>query len=838
MSTRFQTPKVIFIGMAVFMGVITLYCLIGGITWINKPFAGILLYDFPHVSSLGDTQWSGYQAGLKFLDRIESVGGRAISRGEQFVEIIKDQKEGAVIDYAVDRKGEELRLSIEVIKFGLKDFILVFLALFLCGALIYALGLVVYILKPGSSTSWVFFLLCFCLGSYLVTSFETITYYRTVKFHHLMMCFFPPMFVHLGLIFPEKKKIVERLPLIQYVFYLPAAILAVMYQTFFFRFEKALIAGNYENIFGYEQISSFNRIFTLLCVALLVGCVLHATYKASDSLARKRAGIILFGLSMAFVPSAIVMFVLVKLKVNIPLNFLAFFVIFFPSSIAYSIVMHNLFDADTIIKRTVGYVVVTTIVIGAYVGVSLALNIVAGQYELAQSRAFPIVFTIVVILVFNPLRDRVQSLVDRIFFRKEYDYGEIVDKIGGAMTSILDMDQILRRLVDTFMNDMFIATSSILLMNQKETAYQVCLVDGEQRADIENNAIQSDNPLIGIIADEKREITKYDMAENPKYRESSEKSREEFDRLNATVLVPLVFQEKVIGLIALGEKKSGKFYNREDIDLLKTLSNQGAVAIENARLFQENLEKQRMEEELNIARDLQLSMLPSENPEIRKFGIAAISKPAMEVGGDFYDFIDIGEGKDGFIVGDVTGKSVSGALVMSASRSVFRMLSEQELNVAETMVRANRRIKKDIITGMFVALLYAVLDAETGAIKMCSAGQTQPVYLSAQTGEVKLIETVGDTFPLGILDDADYEETIVQLDPGDKIVFYTDGIVEAMDENSNMFGFDRLLEVVGNSAAMSAEELLQEILTRVDQFAGGVHQHDDITVIVVNAQME
>jgi len=838
MNKRYQAPKLIFLGMAVLMGILTVYCFIGGLYWINKPFAGILLYEFPHVSPLGDTQWSGYRAGLKLLDRIDTVDGQTITRGGQFVDIVKGKAEGTSIDYVIERKGQTLDLTIETIKFGFKDFLLVFLALFLCGALIYALGLVVFILKPNSSTSWVFFLLCFSLGSYLVTSFETITYYRTVEFHHLVMCLFPPMFVHLGLIFPEKKKIVKRFPIVQYILYIPAAVFAVMYQIFFLTFEKALIAGSYASNISYEQIGIINRIYTLLCVALLVGFVLHATYKASDSLARKRAGIILFGLSMAFLPSATVMFVFIKFRINIPLNFLAFFIIFFPASIAYSIVMHNLFDADAIIKRTVGYVVVTTIVIGAYVGVYLVLNLVAGQYELAQSRAFPIVFTLGVILVFNPLRDRIQSLVDRIFFRKEYDYGEIVDKIGGAMTSILEMNQILKRLVDTFMDDMFIATSSILLIDTEQSAYRVCLVEGERKGDIESYAIQHDSPLIEIIAQEKKEITKYDVVENPKYLDNSEASEGAFEGLNATLLVPLMFQEKLIGLIALGDKKSGKFYNREDIDLLKTLSNQGAVAIENARLFQENLEKQRMEEELNIARDLQLSMLPSDNPEISKFDIAATSKPAMEVGGDFYDFIDVGKGKDGFIVGDVTGKSVSGALVMSASRSVFRMLSEEDLNVAETMVRANKRIKKDIITGMFVALLYAVLDSESGEVKMCSAGQTQPIYLSAQTGEVELIETVGDTFPLGILDEADYAETTIQLNPGDKIVFYTDGIVEAMDENKNMFGFDRLLEVIGNSAAMSAEELLQKILTSVDQYAGDVHQHDDLTVIVVSALME
>ena len=261
----------------------------------------------------------------------------------------------------------------------------------------------------------------------------------------------------------------------------------------------------------------------------------------------------------------------------------------------------------------------------------------------------------------------------------------------------------------------------------------------------------------------------------------------------------------------------------------------GAVGIEYSRLFKEFLVKLRMEEDLTSAHDLQMSMLPATCPEIEGYQIAASSTPAQEVGGDFFDFFKIGDDKVGLIIGDVTGKSVSGALIMSASRSVFRMLSEEELSVGETMMRANRRIKKDIKSGMFVALLYAVHDAEDGSVSLCSAGQTQPLLLSAKASEPTLVETVGDTFPLGILDEADYEETQLQMEPGDKIVYYTDGIVEAMNKNEDMYGFKRLNEVVTSSAAENAEDLMNDIIKDVSDFTGNASQHDDLTIIVVSA---
>ena len=261
----------------------------------------------------------------------------------------------------------------------------------------------------------------------------------------------------------------------------------------------------------------------------------------------------------------------------------------------------------------------------------------------------------------------------------------------------------------------------------------------------------------------------------------------------------------------------------------------GAVGIEYSRLFKEFLVKLRMEEDLTSAHDLQMSMLPASCPEVEGYQIAASSTPAQEVGGDFFDFFKIGERKVGLIIGDVTGKSVTGALIMSASRSVFRMLFEEELSVGETMIRANRRIKQDIKSGMFVALLYAVHDVADGSVGLCSAGQTQPLLLSAKTAEATLVETVGDTFPLGILDEANYEETQLQMEPGDKVVYYTDGIVEAMNKHKDMYGFERLHEVVNSSPAETAEALMKDIIKDVSDFTGTAPQHDDLTIIVVSA---
>ncbi len=184
-------------------------------------------------------------------------------------------------------------------------------------------------------------------------------------------------------------------------------------------------------------------------------------------------------------------------------------------------------------------------------------------------------------------RNRIQDLVDRLFFRKDYDAKQIIDRLGTAMTSLMDLPQILRQLVTTFSRDLFIDNSAVLLLDNSGTAYQVRLSEGDNRYQMEGVTFHRTEPLPQIIEKEKKEITKYDVLEDPKYKDLCLDCVQNFSTLYASLIVPLVLRDEVIGFISLGEKKSGKFYNREDINLLRTLASQGAVAIENARLAEQ-----------------------------------------------------------------------------------------------------------------------------------------------------------------------------------------------------------------------------------------------------------
>ena len=254
----------------------------------------------------------------------------------------------------------------------------------------------------------------------------------------------------------------------------------------------------------------------------------------------------------------------------------------------------------------------------------------------------------------------------------------------------------------------------------------------------------------------------------------------------------------------------------------------------------EHLEKGRMDEELKVARDIQMSMLPAKAPKIEGFAIAARCIPAREVGGDFYDFIEVptnGTGERlGIIIGDVSGKAISGALVMAASRSIFRILTEAYTSVEQLMAIGNTLLKRDIKKGMFVALAYTVWDSQQKTLTLSNAGQTQPILCPSDGSKPVYVDTPGDKFPLGIVKKCHYEETQVPLQLGDVLVLYTDGVVEAMNVQGKMYGFERFMASIEAGRALSANALLEKLIDDVSRYVGDAEPHDDLTIVVVQVE--
>ena len=848
MSAVFSNKRLsnaFFVGALTFVLGTSLVYFFNILAWADYPDFGFGWRNAWGVRIVGLVSDHGRQAGLQIGDEVLTVNGKTFKKMKDFKSAM-NRELGERNTYLIKRDQEEFEVNITNIPHGFARAFNRSGFPFLLGICYIAIGTLVFLMKPHWRSSWIFFLLTATFGLFFTFLYRMAMYPAWLETVNIFTyAFTPAAIIHLALVFPEERRFIKRHPAVQFGPYLLALAL-------FF-----LIRMNAPAIHDAPRILMHLAVGYLVVAAVFFwGSCIQLRFSSTSTIVKLRSRVILLG-------SAITMLIpVLDFSGNAFFNFYFFpsfnyylpFFLAFPVAVGYSIVKHDLFDIDAIIKRTYGYLLTTGTLAAIYGLFVLVSNLAFGGYEFSRSPIFPIIFILAVVFFFNPVKNSVQRFIDRVFYRLEYDYQATVHKISETMRTILDLDQVGKTIMDTALGTMFIDHGYVLLLTRDAKAYD-CLVEAgtaettSAREDAppstENRMacgpelmelkLPSEEPLIRKMAETGKEVTVYDIDEDPAFEDCRDACRRTFERMQAQLLVPLIYEHRLTGLIALGRKKSGKFYRREDINLLNVLANQGAVAIENARMVQEVIEKERMEEELSIARDLQVSMLPAECPHVAGFQIAAYSLAAREVGGDFYDFIDMGSNRLGLVIGDVTGKSVSGALVVSASRSVFRMLSEEEATVAERMMRANRRMKKDLMAGMFVALLYAVLDGAAKTLALCSAGQAQPVRRQSVSAGAELIETRGDTFPLGILDEAEYEETVLSLSPGDVIVLYTDGIVEAMNPAGEIFGFDRLLETVGASSGASSEALLQEILAHVNSFAAGALQHDDLTVIVIRA---
>jgi serine phosphatase RsbU (regulator of sigma subunit)/anti-sigma regulatory factor (Ser/Thr protein kinase) len=298
------------------------------------------------------------------------------------------------------------------------------------------------------------------------------------------------------------------------------------------------------------------------------------------------------------------------------------------------------------------------------------------------------------------------------------------------------------------------------------------------------------------------------------------------------LVVPLISQGELIGLLNLGARRSEQEYSADDQRLLNNLAGQAAPALRVAQLVRqqqaEARARERLEQELRVARIIQETLLPKAIPVIEGWEAAAYWQPARAVGGDFYDFIDLPDGRLGLVIGDVTDKGVPAALVMATTRSILRGAAERFSEPGQVLARINNLLCGDIPRNMFVTCLYAILDPESGYLRYANAGHNLP-YRRMSAGVDELRAT---GMPLGLLPDMVYEENETRLVPGESVLFYSDGLVEAHNPEREMFSFNRLRKLMGIHPGGS--RLVEFLLAELVNFTGDDwEQEDDVTFVTL-----
>jgi len=306
-------------------------------------------------------------------------------------------------------------------------------------------------------------------------------------------------------------------------------------------------------------------------------------------------------------------------------------------------------------------------------------------------------------------------------------------------------------------------------------------------------------------------------------------------RIQTFLAVPLIFHDQVLGVMAMANTRTEKPFDETDLSLVTSLANQAAFAIFNANLHHMLAEKERMDRDLEIAREIQQLLLPSSFPKIEGIQVCALNIPALKVGGDYYDMIQVNEDHWGFAIADVSGKGVSGALIMAMCRSALRAKAVGNLSPSYVLKEVNRVIHPDMREDMFISMFYGVINVRTLEFTFCRAGHEPPLFHNHQRGQEEILSTRG--MALGIDNGAVFstllEERQMTLQPGDVVVFYTDGITEALDESSQEFGRSQLMEAIHACAEQRAEEIARNIEERVRRFVGHHPQNDDIALMVI-----
>lgn len=307
--------------------------------------------------------------------------------------------------------------------------------------------------------------------------------------------------------------------------------------------------------------------------------------------------------------------------------------------------------------------------------------------------------------------------------------------------------------------------------------------------------------------------------------------------LNSVIIVPLITSGRIIGLLYSGSRMEFVF-EQDDIDMLKAFCEQAVVAIENARLIEASIVKERLEQELKIAHDAQMKLLPKSMPEVADFELDAICKTANEVGGDYYDFFHLSHNKLGVVVGDVSGKGPSAAFYMAELKGIMGALAQKHHSPKRLLISANDILYQNIDRKTFVSLIYGIIDTEKKRFTFCRAGHC-PILLTREgqdTFEMLEPRGLGLGLDKGTIFERSLEEQSISLKPGTLLLLYTDGATEARNKLGDEFGEDRLAQSFVKHNQQSLNNLMAKIVGDIDAFVGGEKAHDDMTCVLIKAK--
>ncbi len=418
-----------------------------------------------------------------------------------------------------------------------------------------------------------------------------------------------------------------------------------------------------------------------------------------------------------------------------------------------------------------------------------------------------------------------QAWIDKKYYRTEYDYRRAVSELGEVLARTLSMADLGTGLARRLAGLMQVKRAGVFFFREGTVSacHEASGIDrGEWVAFCTPVEHGLPAALAGVHEHVRSEYLPVPLADA-------------FRAHEFHLLVPVRSKDRLLGAMVLGEKLSEATYREEDYAFLAAASQQAAVAMENAFLYEELAEKERMKHELDIARRIQLASLPQHTPALKGLDVAGVSVPAMEVGGDFFDYLNGAADRMTIVVGDVSGKGTSAALYMAKIQGILRSLHGFGLSPGDLFIRANRLLCGDMEKNSFVTAVGAAFDAQARTVVLARAGHLPLYHYHAAGGTVEKVTPRG--LGLGLnnagLFTSELEEKIVHYTTGDVLLFVTDGVTEAQNESNELYGEERLMIALAAAAHSGAAAIRDALMNAIDTFASNAAQHDDETMVVV-----
>lgn len=535
---------------------------------VGRPGAGFLVMESLLVGIGG-----GDRGGLEPFDRIRAMDGRLLASGRELQAEVASRPPGTRFRYILYRRGQLVEADVPS-RVTTRGDLLRFLGEgLLPGLLVLGLGAFVFLLRPGAPVGWLF--LSFCLVSYLtdVLYADAHTTYRFTPLFLTAWAFQPAVLLHLALTRPQRRRITGRYPRIVWLPYLLSLGVAA----------GLLVGFRPGRPVQLTVVAGVGAVYWGVALILLILALARSSIAGATPLTRQRARVTTAAFAVGYLPPVLGTVVEAVFRVPVPhlndiwkLNFV------FAAALAYAMVRYDLFDVRAAVRAGTVYSAVTGLTVLAYTGAIVVVDLAFTSLELSTSPMLPAaVLALVVVMLLNPLFLRIRKVVDRVFFRQRFDVEQSIERVSEVMTSLLDLGRIVELISRTVDEVLHPTRQTLLLYDDQRQAY---VPAGEETVD-ESRLLRRDAPLAACLARLRVPVSRERLEEDPGLRDLRDGGLGEMDTLKAALVVPVVFQERLTGFLALGAKRSGTAYSTHDLRLLRLLVNQSALALEHAKAY-------------------------------------------------------------------------------------------------------------------------------------------------------------------------------------------------------------------------------------------------------------